>query len=65
MFLKGAGWGFGGAVAADGRYGWVGGTGTSAHVAPATGTVGILFTQQQMTGPTSTPLMHDFWRVAF
>ena len=32
LFLEGAGWGFGGAVAADGRYGWVGGTGTTAHV---------------------------------
>ncbi len=29
LFLEGAGWGFGGAVAADGRYGWVGGTGTT------------------------------------
>ena len=38
LFLEGAGWGFGGAVAADGRYGWVGGTGTTAHVAPSTGT---------------------------
>jgi len=28
-----------------GRYGWVGGTGTSAHITPSTGTVAILFTQ--------------------
>jgi CubicO group peptidase (beta-lactamase class C family) len=26
LFLEGAGWGFGGAVGADGRYGWIGGT---------------------------------------
>jgi CubicO group peptidase (beta-lactamase class C family) len=52
VFLEGAGWGYGGAVEADGRYGWVGGTGTTAHVASATGTVGILFTQVQMEGPT-------------
>jgi CubicO group peptidase (beta-lactamase class C family) len=65
LFLEGAGWGFGGSVAAGGRYGWVGGTGTSAHVAPSTGTVGILFTQLQMTGPTSTPLMREFWQYAF
>jgi CubicO group peptidase (beta-lactamase class C family) len=65
LFLEGAGWGFGGAVAADGRYGWVGGTGTTAHVAPATGTIGILLTQVQMPGPTPTPLMRRFWQYAF
>lgn len=65
LFLEGAGWGFGGAVGADGRYGWIGGTGTTAHVAASTGTIGILLTQVQMTGPTSTPLMREFWRYAF
>ncbi len=65
VFLEGAGWGFGGAVAADGRYGWIGGTGTTAHVAPSTGTIGVLLTQVQMTGPTSTPLMRRFWQYAF
>ncbi len=65
LFLEGAGWGFGGSVAADGRYGWVGGTGTAAHVVPSTGTVGILLTQVQMAGPTSPPLMREFWQYAF
>jgi CubicO group peptidase (beta-lactamase class C family) len=65
LFLEGAGWGFGGAVEADGRYGWIGGTGTTAHVAPSTGSIGILFTQLQMTGPTPTPLMREFWQYAF
>ena len=65
LFLEGAGWGFGGAVATDGRYGWIGGTGTTAHVAPATGTIGILLTQLRMTGPTPTPLMREFWQHAF
>ena len=65
LFLEGAGWGFGGAVEADGRYGWVGGTGTTAHVAPSTSTTGILLTQVQMTGPTPTPLMRQFWQYAF
>jgi CubicO group peptidase (beta-lactamase class C family) len=65
LFLEGAGWGFGGAVAADGRYGWVGGTGTSAHVVPSTDTVGVLLTQVQMTSPTPPPLMREFWRYAF
>jgi CubicO group peptidase (beta-lactamase class C family) len=65
LFLEGAGWGFGGAVASDGRYGWIGGTGTTAHVAPSTGTIGILLTQLQMTGPTPTQFMRDFWQYAF
>jgi CubicO group peptidase (beta-lactamase class C family) len=65
LFLEGDGWGFGGSVAHDGRYGWVGGTGTSAHVVPSTGTVGVLLTQVQMTGPTPQPLMRSFWRYAF
>jgi CubicO group peptidase (beta-lactamase class C family) len=65
LFLEGAGWGYGGSVQADGRYGWVGGTGTTAHVAPTSGTVAVLLTQVQMPGPTSTPLMREFWRYAF
>jgi CubicO group peptidase (beta-lactamase class C family) len=65
LFLEGAGWGFGGAVTTDGRYGWVGGTGTTAHVAPSTGTIGILLTQLQMTGPTPTQFMREFWQYAF
>ena len=65
VFLEGAGWGFGGAVETGGRYGWIGGTGTSAHVAQSTRTVGILFTQVQMTGPTPTQLMREFWQYAF
>ena len=65
LFLEGAGWGFGGSVRSDGRYGWVGGTGTTAHIVPATGTVGVLLTQVQMTGPSSTPFMRRFWEYAF
>jgi CubicO group peptidase (beta-lactamase class C family) len=65
LFLEGAGWGFGGAVAADGRYGWVGGTGTTAHVDRSSGTVGVLLTQREMEGPTPTPLMRAFWDYAF
>jgi CubicO group peptidase (beta-lactamase class C family) len=65
LFLEGAGWGFGGAVGPDGRFGWIGGTGTSAHVAPSTNTVGVLLTQVPMTGPTPPPLMREFWRYAF
>jgi CubicO group peptidase (beta-lactamase class C family) len=63
LFLEGAGWGFGGSVAADGRYGWSGGTGTTAHVAPSAGTIGIMLIQGQMPGPA--PLMRRFWQYAF
>jgi CubicO group peptidase (beta-lactamase class C family) len=65
LFLEGAGWGFGGAVATDGRYGWIGGTGTTAHVSKSTGAIGILLTQLQLTGPTPTQLMRQFWQYAF
>src|SRR3954451_3751622 len=72
LFLEGQGWGFGGSVDVTpvdpwnvpGRYGWVGGTGTTAHVVPATGTIAVLLTQREMTGPTPTPLMREFWRHA-
>lgn len=69
LFLEGQGWGYGGQVDVTpvdpwnvpGRYGWVGGTGTTAHVVPPTGTVTILLTQVAMTSPVPTPLMREFW----
>ena len=72
LFLEGQGWGFGGSVdvaATDpwtvpGRYGWVGGTGTAAHVVPSTGAVTVLMSQLAMTGPTPPTLMRDFWAYA-
>lgn len=72
LFLEGQGWGYGGQVDiapvdpwnVPGRYGWVGGSGTAAHVVPATGTVTVLLTQMAMTGPSPTQLMRDFWRAA-
>jgi CubicO group peptidase (beta-lactamase class C family) len=72
LFLEGQGWGFGGSVdvaAIDpwnvpGRYGWVGGTGTAAHLTASTGTVTILLSQVEMAGPTAPALMRDFWRYA-
>jgi CubicO group peptidase (beta-lactamase class C family) len=65
LFLEGAGWGYGGSVERAGRYGWVGGTGTTAHVDAATGTFAALFTQSMMPGPTTTPLMRTFRDYAF
>jgi CubicO group peptidase (beta-lactamase class C family) len=72
LFLEGQGWGFGGSVDIDavdpwnvpGRYGWVGGTGTSAHIVPATGVVAILLTQVAADSPTAPDWMQDFWRYA-
>jgi CubicO group peptidase (beta-lactamase class C family) len=72
LFLEGQGWGFGGSVdiaAIDpwnvpGRYGWVGGTGTSAHIVPSTGTIAILFTQVAADTPVPPEWMRDFWRYA-
>ncbi|WP_328903981.1 beta-lactamase family protein [Streptomyces sp. NBC_00441] len=72
LFTEGQGWGFGGSVDVDrtapwnvpGRYGWVGGTGTTAHIVPATGTAAIMLSQVEMTGPTPPRLMRDFWQYA-
>jgi CubicO group peptidase (beta-lactamase class C family) len=72
LFLEGQGWGFGGSVdvaAIDpwnlpGRYGWIGGTGTAAHLTPSTGAVTVLLTQVEMAGPTPPTLMRSFWRHA-
>ena len=72
LFLEGQGWGFGGSVDIDtagpgtipGRYGWVGGSGTSAHVVPDRGSVAILLTQVGMDGPVPTTLFQNFWTFA-
>lgn len=66
------GWGFGGSVDiapldpwnVPGRYGWVGGTGTSAHIVPSTGAVAILLTQVAADSPVAPGWMRDFWRYA-
>jgi len=63
----GASWGFATAVdleaaepwMAPGRWGWSGGTGTSAYVDPARGIVSVLMTQRGMTGPQDSP--EAFW----
>jgi CubicO group peptidase (beta-lactamase class C family) len=70
LFLEGQGWGFGGSVDiapidpwnVPGRYGWVGGTGTSAHITPSAGTVAILLTQVAADSPVAPGWMRDFWR---
>ncbi|WP_433216117.1 serine hydrolase domain-containing protein [Dactylosporangium sp. CS-047395] len=70
FFEEGQGWSFGGSVdlassplgLVPGRYGWVGGTGTSAFVTPSSDTVAVLFTQVAMAGPGTPAWMYDFWR---
>ncbi|MCS0605273.1 beta-lactamase family protein [Streptomyces sp. LP11] len=74
LFLESQGWGFGGSVDitrtnpwnVPGRYGWIGGTGTAAHVVPATAAITILLTQVAATGPAPAPapVIRDFWRYA-
>ncbi|MGW3732663.1 serine hydrolase domain-containing protein [Streptomyces sp. NPDC005148] len=72
LFIEGQGWGFGGSVDIGtaepwnvaGRYGWIGGTGTTGHLAPSTGTVMIMLSQLEMTGPKPPALMRDFWQYA-
>ncbi|MEU3264373.1 serine hydrolase domain-containing protein [Streptomyces bacillaris] len=72
LFTEGQGWGFGGSVDVEitapwnvlGRYGWIGGTGTSAHIIPSTGTVAVLLTQMELAGPAAPQLMRDFWTYA-
>lgn len=72
IFLEGQGWGFGGSVDiaeidpwnVPGRYGWVGGSGTAAHVVPSHRLITILLTRTAMTSPTPPEVMRDFWRSA-
>ena len=72
LFLEGQGWGFGGSVDVEaidpwnvpGRYGWIGGTGTAAHITASTGAVTIVLSQLELAGPVAPALMRDFWRYA-
>ncbi|SEB60043.1 CubicO group peptidase, beta-lactamase class C family [Nocardioides exalbidus] len=69
FFLDGQGWGYGGGVDTSvrepwnvvGRYGWVGGTGTSAYVIPSRGSVNVLLTQVELGSPESTAVLEAFW----
>lgn len=63
------GWGFGVSVAVrrddlattPGRFGWNGGTGTSAYTDPSEDLVGILLTQRHMDSTTPPAVFQDFW----
>jgi CubicO group peptidase (beta-lactamase class C family) len=72
VFLDGQSWGYGGGVDIErrepwnviGRYGWVGGSGTSAYVVPADGSVSILLTQTEVGGPDGARVLEAFWKAA-
>ncbi|XRQ14886.1 serine hydrolase domain-containing protein [Actinomadura welshii] len=74
LFFGGnSGWGFGvgvitrrdGLAAVPGRFGWVGGTGTSVYTDPAEELIGILLTQRALTSPAPAPWFDDFWTCAY
>jgi CubicO group peptidase (beta-lactamase class C family) len=48
-----------------GRFGWTGGTGTTAYVDPVERLVGILFTQRMMESPDPPKVFTDFWQGAY
>jgi CubicO group peptidase (beta-lactamase class C family) len=72
LFLDGQSWGYGGGVDVErrqpwnvpGRYGWIGGTGTSSYVVPSDGSIAILLTQVQLGGPDGAPVLDTFARAA-
>jgi CubicO group peptidase (beta-lactamase class C family) len=72
VFLDGQSWGLGGGVDISplhpwnvpGRYGWVGGTGTSAYALPADRSVAVLLTQVELGGPTGSRVIESFWAAA-
>jgi CubicO group peptidase (beta-lactamase class C family) len=72
VFLNGQSWGFGCGVDIEvcnawnvpGRYGWVGGSGTSAYAVPADGSIAILLTQVELGGPDGSPVLESFWAAA-
>ncbi len=72
VFLDGQSWGYGGGVDIVvrspwnvlGRYGWVGGTGTSAYSVPSDASTAILLTQTELGGPTGAAVLETFWTAA-
>lgn len=72
-FWEGQGWGFGISMITrrekledvPGRFGWVGGYGTSAYSDPHEDMVGILMTQRMMDSPAPPPTYSDFWTSAY
>ena len=69
LFLDGQGWGFGGSVDVErtdpwnvpGRYGWIGGSGTAAHIDPVGHGITVLLTAVALESPAAPAVMRDFW----
>ncbi|WP_411757731.1 hypothetical protein [Streptomyces venezuelae] len=66
------GWGFGMAVrtyrgdyAPAGRFGWFGGTGTTAYADRTNRLTGVLLTQVGLSTPDSPRVMNDFWTTLY
>jgi CubicO group peptidase (beta-lactamase class C family) len=72
VFLDGQSWGYGAGVDITvanpwnvlGRYGWVGGTGTSAYHVPSDGSIAIVLTQTELGGPAGAPVLDLFCTAA-
>ena len=72
VFLDNQSWGYGGGVDIAvikpwnviGRFGWVGGTGTSAYIVPADDSIAILLTQTELGGPGGAAVLETFWAAA-
>jgi CubicO group peptidase (beta-lactamase class C family) len=72
-FWDSHGWGFGLAIctrrddlaSVPGRYGWVGGYGTSWYSDPREDLIGILLTQRLLDSPSDPVVMQDFWTSAY
>ncbi len=72
VFLDGQSWGYGGGVDIAvrkpwnvlGRFGWVGGTGTSAYVVPSDDSIAILLSQTELGGPGGAAILESFWTAA-
>lgn len=73
MMEGGAGWGLGMSVAVEktmpwltpGRFGWDGGSGTSAYTDPKTGLIGIFMSQRLLDSPAPPKTFVDFWTLAY
>jgi CubicO group peptidase (beta-lactamase class C family) len=48
-----------------GRFGWMGGLGTTAYNDPAERMISILFTQRGMDSPEPPKVFNDFWTLAY
>ena len=72
-FWNGRGWGLGLGVItarndlaeAPGRFGWDGAFGTSWHVDPKEGLIGVLMTQRRPDRLALSPIVLDFWTAAY